>query len=91
MEPYRVNVTGLLHPGKNHVQIHVVNLAWNYAAGLSQPPPMPADLVEHYGAEPTGKFGWTSLQKSKTKHNNDRLPSGLLGPVKIIGYHSVVE
>ena len=88
MEPYRLDVTGLLHPGKNHLEIHVANLAWNFAASLQQPTPIPADLVEHYGTEATGKFGWTSLQKSKTRYKDDRLPSGLIGPVKLVSYHA---
>ena len=85
MEPYRVNVTGLLRPGRNHLDIHVVNLLWNYAAGLGQPTPIPAELREHYGsADDPGYQGWSSLQALKAKYHDDRLPSGLLGPVRLI-------
>jgi hypothetical protein len=87
MEPYRVNVTGCLKPGRNRLDIHVVNLLWNYAAGLKQPTPIPAELQEHYGsADDPNYSGWKSLQDIKTKYQDDRLPSGLLGPVRLISY-----
>ncbi len=84
MQPYQVDVTGLLQPGKNKIQITVVNLLWNYAAGLKQPNPIPQELQEHYGTTWKQAYnGWGSLQAAKKHNQNDRLPSGLLGPVTL--------
>lgn len=88
MAPYRVNVSGLLHPGANDIEIRVSNLIWNYAASLAQPTPIPPEIEAHYGGEPTAMFGWKTLQKSKERFNNDRLPSGLAGPVTWVGYRA---
>jgi len=85
MQPYRINVGGLLKPGKNKIQISVVNLLWNYAAGMKEPNPIPQELQAHYGTTWKQKYnGWGSLQSIKKNTKNDRLPSGLLGPVTLI-------
>ncbi len=85
MQPYRVEVTGLLRPGTNTFQISVANLLWNYAAGLAAPTPIPQALQEHYGATWNQEYGgWKSLQAAKRNHKDDRLPSGLLGPVRLL-------
>jgi hypothetical protein len=84
MQPYQVEVTGLLRPGKNIIQVTVANLLWNYAAGMKQPNPIPAELQEHYGTTWKQAYnGWGSLQSAKKRNKNDRLPSGLLGPVTL--------
>ncbi|MCX7007030.1 MAG: glycosyl hydrolase, partial [Kiritimatiellaeota bacterium] len=84
MQPYQVDITGLLQPGNNKIQITVANLLWNYAAGLKQPNPIPQELQEHYGATWKQAYnGWGSLQAAKTHNQNDRLPSGLRGPVRL--------
>ena len=84
MHPYQVEVTGMLNPGNNRIEVTVANLLWNYAAGLNKPTPIPQDLQGHYGATwKPGYNGWGSLQAAKRANKNDRLPSGLLGPVTL--------
>jgi len=84
MQPYQVDVTKLLKPGKNNIQITVANLLWNYAAGLTTPTPIPQELQAYYGATWDQHYsGWGSLQAEKRHLKNDRLPSGLLGPVML--------
>ena len=83
MQPYRVPVGGLLKPGLNTLEITVANQMWNYCAGLKEPNPIPEELRDHYGA--TGKKdyrSWDVLQGRK-KRGDDRMPSGLIGPVRI--------
>ena len=84
MQPYRLDVTGLVQSGKNTIEITVANLLWNYAAGLTGANPIPKELQAHYGTTWKQAYnGWGSLQASKKHNNNDRLPSGLLGPVTV--------
>lgn len=84
MQPYRVNVSGLLKPGKNKIQIRAANLLWNYAAGMTEPNPIPEELHAHYGTTWKQNYnGWNALQITKKNKKNDRLPSGLLGPVTL--------
>ena len=84
MQPYQVDVTKLLKPGKNKIQISVANLLWNYAAGLTRPNPIPQELQAYYGTNWEQHYsGWNSLQAEKQHFKNDRLPSGLLGPVRL--------
>lgn len=85
MQPYRLNISGLLKPGKNQFQIRVVNSLWNYAAGMEKPNPIPEELQAHYGTTWKQAYnGWDSLQAIKKHNKNDRMPSGLLGPVTLI-------
>lgn len=85
MQPYRINISGMLRPGKNKIQILVANLLWNYAASLTEPTPIPEELHEHYGTTWKQNYnGWDSLQAVKKNNKNDRRPSGLLGPVTLI-------
>lgn len=82
MQPYRLDISEQVRAGQNSVQIEVVNLLWNYATGLEKPTPIPAELQAHYGAAWDQKYnGWGSLQAIKRIKKNDRLPSGLIGPV----------
>jgi hypothetical protein len=71
--PYRVDVTRALKPGKNAVTVEVVNLWPNRLIGDKQP-----------GAVPIG-FAPTSPYKA----NSPLLPSGLLGPVRLVGVSGV--
>jgi len=85
MQPYRLDVSGKLKPGKNKIQVVVANSLWNYAAGMEQPNPIPVELQEHYGTTWKQAYnGWSSLQAIKKNKKNDRLPSGLLGPVTLV-------
>ncbi|MBZ5582199.1 MAG: discoidin domain-containing protein [Acidobacteriia bacterium] len=67
--PFRVNVTGVLKPGANTVQIKVTNLWVNRIVGDQQP-----------GA--TQKYTFTSMQYYRA--DSPLLPSGLLGPVQVV-------
>jgi hypothetical protein len=70
--PYRVEVTGLLHAGRNHLKISVGNTAINLLA--SQSLPDYRLLNSRYG-ERFVPQGMDNLQP---------LPSGLLGPVRLV-------
>ena len=70
--PYRVDVTHLLHPGDNAVDVIVANLAINQLAGI--PPPDYSALIRKYGK----RFDPQDMDNLKP------LPSGLLGPIRLI-------
>ena len=70
--PYRVDVTHLLHPGDNAVEVIVGNLAINAMAG--SPPPDYSALIRKYGK----RFDPQDMDNLKP------LPSGLLGPIRLI-------
>ena len=70
--PYRVDVTALLRPGKNHLEIEVANTAINTLAGRSLPDYRLLNL--RYGQ----KFTPQDME------NLQPLPSGILGPVRLI-------
>jgi hypothetical protein len=69
--PYRVNITALLHPGRNHVEIRVGNLAINTLAGRDLP--NYRLLHTRYGERFT----------PQDMENLEPLPSGITGPVTI--------
>lgn len=82
MQPYRLDISKQIKPGKNRLEITVANLLWNYAAGVEQPTPVPAALQAHYGEGESSRYAaWDNFQKLKKNKKNDRLPSGLIGPV----------
>lgn len=66
--PYKADLTGTLHPGANRLEIKVVNLWPNRLIGDKQP-----------GAKPVA-FAPQSTYRS----NSPLLPSGLLGPVRVL-------
>jgi hypothetical protein len=70
--PYSVDVTSLLHVGRNTIRIVVGNTALNYMAGHSLPDYRLLNL--RYGE----RFQAQDMDKVQP------LPSGLLGPVKLI-------
>jgi hypothetical protein len=70
--PYELDVTGLLHPGENTIRVVVANLAINELA--HQPPPDQRALVQKYG----DRF------QDQDMNNLQPLPSGLLGPIRLI-------
>jgi hypothetical protein len=52
--------------------------------GLSNPTPIPEELQAHYGTTWNKDCkSWETLQNHKRNNKNDRLPSGLLGPVTL--------
>ena len=70
--PYRLDVSGLLEPGDNAIKIEVANLALNEVA--AKPLPDYKELTAKYGE----RFQAQDMQDVKP------LPSGLLGPVKLV-------
>jgi hypothetical protein len=69
--PYRLEVSGLLRPGVNHIEIHVYNTALN--AWSAQPPQDYGPLIEHYG----DRFQMQDLDQVKP------IPSGLFGTIHL--------
>jgi beta-galactosidase/beta-glucuronidase len=67
--PFRVNVTSALKPGANTLEIKVTNLWVNRLVGDQQP-----DAVK--------KYTYTAQQFYRA--DSPLLPSGLLGPVRIV-------
>jgi hypothetical protein len=72
MPPYSVDVTRLLKPGQNRIKVVVGNTAMNYMAGHRLPDYRL--LVLRYG----DRFQPQDMDKVKP------LPSGLMGPVRLI-------
>ncbi len=68
-KPFRVDVTGALKAGENKIEIKVTNLWVNRLIGDAQP-----------GV--TNKITYTTMPFYQA--NSKLLPSGLLGPVRII-------
>jgi hypothetical protein len=68
-KPFRVNVTNALKAGKNKIEIKVINLWPNRLIGDAQP-------------NITHKITYTAMPFYNA--NSPLLPSGLLGPVKIV-------
>jgi hypothetical protein len=72
--PYSIDVTGKLKPGENTVRIEVANLAINYMAGIELPNYNYAGVTQKYG----NRFQPQNLDMVQP------LPSGLLGPLRLI-------
>jgi hypothetical protein len=72
--PYTIDVSGKLKPGENHVRIEVANLALNYMAGIKLPNYDYAGVTKQFG----NRFQPQNLNLIKP------LPSGLLGPVRLV-------
>jgi hypothetical protein len=70
--PYRLDVTKLLHPGVNHVELHVFNTALNAWSAL--PPHDYGPLIAKYG----DRFQMQDLDQVKP------ISSGLLGDVRLV-------
>jgi hypothetical protein len=70
--PYEVEVTALLHAGQNDLKVVVANLALNEMAG--SPLPDYKTLNAKYGS----RFDAQDMASVQA------LPSGLLGPVKLV-------
>ncbi|MFC5863147.1 glycosyl hydrolase [Acidicapsa dinghuensis] len=66
--PYRVDVTGILKPGANQLNIKVINAWVNRLIGDQQP----------------GATKYTYADVKPYKANSPLLPSGLLGPVTVV-------
>jgi hypothetical protein len=70
--PYRLDVSKLLKPGENHIEIHVYNTALN--AWSAVPPHDYKPLIEKYG----DRFQMQDLDKVRP------IPSGLLGTIHLV-------
>ena len=70
--PWRVEVSGLLHAGENQIVVHVYNTAINHLA---------AGPKRDFG-DLNAKFG--KRFEMQDMDNLQALPSGLLGPVKLV-------
>jgi hypothetical protein len=70
--PYELDVTGLLRPGENTIRVVVTNLAINELA--DQPLSDYRALIQKYG----NRF------QDQDVTNLQPLPSGLLGPVRLV-------
>jgi hypothetical protein len=77
--PYRLDVTALMRPGENTVRIRVGNLALNHMAG--RPAPDYRLLHLRYGE----RFQPQDMDKVRP------LPSGLLGPVRLLAIDRAVQ
>ena len=72
--PYAIDVTGKLKPGENKIRIEVANLAINYMAGIKFPNYDYAGVTKQFG----NRFTPQNLNLIEP------LPSGLLGPVRLV-------
>jgi hypothetical protein len=78
LPPYRVDVTGVLHTGDNHVSIRVTNLWRNRLLGDRKYP-------EGYPGGPKPKEFQSEVTSTASLKLDDPLqPSGLLGPVRVL-------
>jgi hypothetical protein len=70
--PYQLDISKLLKPGQNHIEIHVYNTALNAWSAL--PPHDYKPLIEKYG----DRFQMQDLDKVQP------IPSGILGTIHIV-------
>ena len=70
--PYRLDISGLLKPGVNHIEIRVFNTALNAWSAL--PPHDYKPLIAKYG----DRFQMQDLDKVKA------IPSGILGKIQLV-------
>jgi hypothetical protein len=70
--PYQLDVSKLLKPGQNHIEIHVYNTALNAWSAL--PPHDYGPLIEKYG----DRFQMQDLDKVRP------IPSGILGTIHLV-------
>ncbi|HQO35660.1 MAG TPA: glycosyl hydrolase, partial [bacterium] len=76
MRGQRLNVTDALKPGSNRMTAQVTNTLINRISNLKEPPPVPEDLVPHFGQGGRSVLGMPIGFRP--------LPaSGLMGPVTI--------
>jgi hypothetical protein len=77
--PYRVDLTAFLHAGRNRLEIEVANTAINTLAGRSLPDYRLLNL--RYGQ----KFMPQDMEHLQP------LPSGILGPVRLVPEESIAH
>lgn len=82
----KLNITNVIHSGKNNLKIMVTNTLINRVSAMTEPMPVPDMLVERFGSSPTPTPG-----KLPREFGFQPLPaSGLMGPVKIIAMKKVI-
>jgi hypothetical protein len=80
MRGQKSEISGLVKPGINKLEIWVTNLLINQVSAMKEPNPVPEELVPVYGSAPTPTPGNTPRE-----FGFQPLPaSGLMGPVIII-------
>ncbi len=84
MAPHRLDVTDAIRAGKNHLVVLVTNTLINYVTGLKAPPEVPVELQARLGRANPAIYPQSSLAKREMSET-DLPPSGLLGPVRIVG------
>jgi hypothetical protein len=72
--PYSIEIRGLLRAGQNRIRIEVANLAMNYMASIKLPNYDYAGVTKEYG----DRFQPQNLELVQV------LPSGLLGPIRLV-------
>ncbi|MDG1300785.1 MAG: glycoside hydrolase, partial [Opitutae bacterium] len=75
-KPFKVDITDVVHPGANHVQVKVTNCWKNRILGDWK---LPADQ----------KITWTLYPFYHDDKDAPLMPSGLLGPVRLLSSESV--
>ncbi len=82
MQPYRLDVTGLVQAGPNILKVIVTNTLINRVAGMKELPPVPPELIPHYGGE-GGRYTLGRERARREMGFSPLPPSGLLGPVTL--------
>lgn len=76
--PYSIDVTGLLKPGANRIQVQVANRAVNYMADTARHP-----LPDYTALNADRTYGGNRFQP-QDMNRIQALPSGLLGTVQLV-------
>ena len=73
---------GLVRAGRNSLRVVVTNTLINRVAGMKELPPVPPELIPHYGGE--GDRYTLGRERARREMGFTPLPpSGLLGPVTL--------
>jgi len=80
MRPYRLDITSAAKKGTNHLVVLVTNTLINRVSGFKEAPPVPEELVPHYGRASTD---YTRGSESPEIGFEPLSPSGMMGPVTI--------
>lgn len=91
LPPYRVEISGAVHPGKNQLEIQVANLWANRLNGDSLRPEstrFTRSNLDRIQTDPTSDSSYGRVPGGKTRPVYTQIPplmkSGLFGPVRII-------
>lgn len=85
MRPYCFRAIGPLKAKGNRLEVLVTNTLINHVAGLRDYPPVPEELVPHYGQDAPLYQADTAKHSLKRERGFTPLPaSGLMGPVKLV-------